>query len=284
MPPPPPPPPPPPSCFPFNSSKPKRRLSWSSADSQVPLPVPSKEQKMVRHPSFSPTTTIASRPESITFHSDSEMYDEVPLTLPPRSKEGPKLGRFNTMGGTKKSTASSKWGYGWGVGKKGKEKEKEAEVNEKSASQLDLPLYQPVVRRDSKSTQASRSTQRSEESHRTTDTHRTQSSHRTQDTQRTQLSQHTQRTQLSQHTQRTQLSHDSKQSKDTYRSSGSRSTAPKPRPPLGHTLYPQDSTDTLVGSGFERKINDVETIRIKPDTTDRLDEMRRMMTKDNLDY
>jgi len=267
----PPPPPPPPSCFPFNSSKPKRRLSWSSADSQVPLPVPSKEQKMVRHPSFSPTTTLTSRPESITFHSDSEMYDEVPLTLPPRSKE-PKLGRFNTMGGTKKSTLSSKWGYGWGVGKKGKEKEKEAEVNEKSASQLDLPLYQPVVRRDSKSTQASRSTQRSEESHRTTDTHRTQSSHRTQGSHQTQ---DTQRTQLSQH---------SKQSKDTYRSSGSRSTAPKPRPPLGHTLYPQDSTDTLVGSGFERKINDVETIRIKPDTTDRLDEMRRMMAKDNLDY
>jgi Xaa-Pro aminopeptidase len=267
MPPPPPPPPPPPLCFPFNSSKPKRRLSWSSADSQAPLPVPSKEQKMVRHPSFSPTSTFASRPESITFHSDSEKYDEVPLTLPSRPKEFPKLGRSNTTGGTKKSTTSSKWGYGWGVGKKGKEKEKEASVNEKSASQVDLPLYQPVVRRDSKSTQASRSTQRSEESHRTTDTHRTQSTHRTQDTHRTQVSQH------------------SKQSKDTYRSGGSRSTAPKPRPPLtGHTLYPQDSTDTLVGSGFERKINDIDTIRIKPDTTDRLDEMRRMMVKDNLDY
>ncbi|KJA18357.1 hypothetical protein HYPSUDRAFT_145160 [Hypholoma sublateritium FD-334 SS-4] len=53
---------------------------------------------------------------------------------------------------------------------------------------------------------------------------------------------------------------------------------------MGHELYPQDSTATLVGSAFERKINDNESIRIKPDTTDRLDEMRRLMGKDNLDF
>ena len=53
---------------------------------------------------------------------------------------------------------------------------------------------------------------------------------------------------------------------------------------MGHELYPQDSTATLVGSAFERKINDNESIRIKPNTTDRLDEMRRLMAKDNLDY
>ncbi|KAF8907938.1 peptidase M24, structural domain-containing protein [Gymnopilus junonius] len=133
-----------------------------------------------------------------------------------------------------------------------------------SGSQVDLPLYQPVVRRDSRSTQASRSTQR------TQDTQRTHDTHRTQDTQRTKTSQN---------------SKTSRQTQETYRSNGSRSTAPKPRPPLlGSDLNPQDSTSTLVGSAFERKINDVEPIRVKPDTTDRLEEMRRYMAKDNLDY
>ncbi|KDR67798.1 hypothetical protein GALMADRAFT_257642 [Galerina marginata CBS 339.88] len=258
---PPPPPPPPPICFPFTSSKPKRRLSWSSAES--PLRHPHPEQKIVRHPSFSPTSTLTSHPDSLTFHSDSENYGELPSVLPVLQKDEkgrPKLGRSNTMTGTKKSTASSKWGYGWGVGRKNKEKEREMEetVNEKSASQVDLPLYQPVSRRGSKSTQASRSTQRTQETTRTQETHRTQAS---------------------------QNSKLSGQSQETYRSGGSRSTAPKPRPPLmGHALHPQDSTSTLVGSAYERKISDPDEVRVKPDTSDRLDEMRRLMLKDNLDY
>ena len=254
---PPPPPPPPPICFPFSSKKPKRRLSWTSADSRAPLPAHA-EQKVVKHPSFSPTSTLTSQADSLEFHSDSEKYDELPTVLPTFSKDEkgrPKLQRSNTMTGTKKSTGSNKWGYGWGVGKKDKAKEAEAEMNEKSSSQLDLPLYQPVVRRDSKSTQASRSTQR------------TQDSNRTQDTYRTQVSQH---------------------SKETYRSNESRSTAPKPRPPLlgggSSQLFRHDSTSTLVGSAFERKINDTESIREKPDTTSRLDDMRRLMLKDNLDF
>ncbi|KAH9484818.1 putative Xaa-Pro aminopeptidase P [Psilocybe cubensis] len=253
------PPPPPPLCFPFSNKKPKRRLSWSSSDSRQPLPPPpAKDQKVVRHPSFSPTSTYTTQADSLTFHSDSEKYDELPSELPVLHKDEKgrsRLNRSNTMTGTKKSTTSSKWGYGWGVGKKDKEKEREREdsMNEKSSSQVDLPLYQPVVRRDSRSTQASRSTQKTQETHRT---------------------------------YASQNSKASGQSQETYRSGGSKSTAPKPRPPLvsGHTLNPQDSTSTLVGSAFERKINDVESIRMKPDTTDRLDEMRRLMAKDNLDY
>jgi Xaa-Pro aminopeptidase len=230
---------------------------------------------MVRHPSFSPTSTMT-RPESaisITFHSDDgDMYD-VPSTPPSRTKDlkGPKLGRSNTTNGTKKSTASSKWGYGWGVGKKDKEKGKEVSMDdEEHSSQVNLPLYQPMMRRDSKSTQVTRSTQRTQDTHRSQDSQRTQETYRSQDSHRTQGSQ---QTKVSQH------------SKDSSRSGGSRSTMPMPRPPLtGHVLYPQDSTATLVGSAFERKINDFEPIRIKPDTTDRLDELRRLMLKDNLDY
>ena len=164
-------------------------------------------------------------------------------------------------------------------------------INEKSASAVDLPLYQPVIRRDSKSTQASHSTQRS---------HDTQASRHTQNTQRTHVSQNSQRTHLSQDSQRTHQSQQSKFSQgggsknsgggggNTFRSNSnsSRSTAPKPRPPLvnGHVLYPQDSTDTLVGSAFERKVNEQDSIRVKPDTTDRLQDMRRLMVKDKLDY
>ena len=300
--PPPPPPPPPPICFPFTKSKPKRRLSFDSL-SPLPHPAPNEKNVVVRHPAFSPTSTMTTRrtgttsdAASLTFHSDSEydLYDDVPEHLP---KVSPKLGRFNTFNGTKKSTVSSKWGYGWGVGKRGgkgkggEDGEEEMMINEKSASAVDLPLYQPVIRRDSKSTQASHSTQRS---------HDTQASRHTQNTQRTHVSQNSQRTHQSQNSQRTHQSQQSKFSQgvgsknsgggggNTFRSNSnsSRSTAPKPRPPLvnGHVLYPQDSTDTLVGSAFERKVNEQDSIRVKPDTTDRLQDMRRLMVKDKLDY
>ena len=267
--PPPPPPPPPPICFPFIKSKPKRRLSFDSMQAQH-----LDEKNIIRHPAFSPTSTQSSDAASLTFHSDSELYDDVPDHLPmlPKDDSGrPKLNRSNTMTGTKKSTFSSKFGYGWGVGKKNREKGGESEMNEKSASQLDLPLYQPVVRRDSKSTQASHSTQRTHDTHRTQDSRHTQNSHRTHESHQTHVS---------------QQSKISQGSKNTYRSNSSRSSAPKPRPPLlnGHALYPQDSTDTLVGSAFERKVNEQDSIRIKPDTTERLEDLRRLMIKDKLDY
>ena len=86
--------------------------------------------------------------------------------------------------------------------------------------------------------------------------------------------------------QKTHRTHVTQQSKFSQgsKNNSSRSTAPKPpRPPLinGHVLYPQDSTDTLVGSAYERKINEQG---IKPDTTDRLKDLRRLMAKEKLDY
>jgi Xaa-Pro aminopeptidase len=49
-------------------------------------------------------------------------------------------------------------------------------------------------------------------------------------------------------------------------------------------LYGNDSSSTLVGSALERKINDVESVREKVDTAPRLDDLRKQMAKDNLDY
>ena len=82
-----------------------------------------------------------------------------------------------------KSTSSSKLYYGWGVGEKNEEKGGELEISEKSASPVDLPLYQPIVRWDLKSTQASRSTQRSQDSRHAQNTHRSHKSQRTHVTQ-----------------------------------------------------------------------------------------------------
>ena len=50
------------------------------------------------------------------------------------------------------------------------------------------------------------------------------------------------------------------------------------------TLYPSDSSSTLVGSGLERKMNDVDSYKGPPDTTERLAALRELMVKDNLDY
>ena len=88
---------------------------------------------------------------------------------------------------------------------KDKGKGADPEENEKVLFAKDQPLFQPVVRRDSKSTQSS---------------WRTQDSARTQDTARTQ---ETMRTHDSHQTQTSQQSKGSVHSKETYWSGASRS-------------------------------------------------------------
>ena len=257
----------------FVKSKPKGR-SFESFDSlETPARPHPDEKNIVKHPAFSTKSTMNSDAVSFPFQSDSESdLSDVLLPMVPKGQSGsPKPGLSNTITGTKKSMASSKWGSGWGFGKKNKEKGGETEINEKSASQVDLPLYQPVVLEDSKSTQASHSTQRSH------DTQRPQNSRHTQNTQNTHCTHESHRTHVSQQSKLSQGS------KKTY-SNSSRSTAPKRRPPLvnDHVLYSQNSTD--VGLEFERKVNEQNSIRVKPHTTERLQDMRRLMIKDKLDY
>ena len=50
------------------------------------------------------------------------------------------------------------------------------------------------------------------------------------------------------------------------------------------TLYPSDLSSTLVGSGLERKMNDVASYKGLSDTTERLAALRELMVKNNLDY
>lgn len=58
----------------------------------------------------------------------------------------------------------------------------------------------------------------------------------------------------------------------------SRPTAPRP------TLFPSDSSSTLVGSALDRKMNDLDSYKGPPDTTERLNAIRELMQKNELDY
>lgn len=49
-------------------------------------------------------------------------------------------------------------------------------------------------------------------------------------------------------------------------------------------LFSNDSSSTLVGSALERKMGEVASIRDRVDTSDRLEQIRKLMVKDGLDY
>ncbi|KAG6895822.1 hypothetical protein C0992_012293 [Termitomyces sp. T32_za158] len=307
--------PPPPICLPFGigRSKAKRRLSWSSSGTT--------QNHNIRHPSYSSTSTMNDGAESITFHSDSERYDDIPTSIPEfhgtDSKGRPKLSRGNTMTGTKKAANSARFGYGWGIGKKNKMKELEAEEEGEfpGESQTNLPIYEPPTspptRSNTKASKASKSSQGSYDSHRSHHSDRARGFSNAQnslnltrgDSQRSRTSQNTHRSphsarihdspkaqdslnlrrgdsQRSQDSQATRITHSSHASRSTHRSAvqaTSVPTTPKPR-------HENDSSSTLVGSALERKMNEVDSVRYSGDTTDRLEDLRRHMEKQKLDY
>lgn len=279
-----PPPPPPPICFPFTGNKPRRRLSFSSAQpggspytsSSYSGSSSFTASQLSRHQSYSSkdskragdTAREIDAADGVTFYSDSEKYDEIPAdfvpTLPSgkgKGRDAPKLVRSNTMTGTKKS----KWGYGWGIGKKNKEKEMEAEreMAEKPrsiSSGTNLPVYESPrvmpVRSNTKTTQFSKMTGT---------TAQTLARSNTRDTQNTMQSQNSRSTQ------------NSRPSHRSHHSSRSNGTILPVRPNFG----PADSSSTLVGSALERKMNpDEPLVTERVNTSDRLDEIRRLMMKE----
>lgn len=50
------------------------------------------------------------------------------------------------------------------------------------------------------------------------------------------------------------------------------------------SFWPNDSGSTLMGSALDRKLADGESIKELVDTRGRLDEIRRLLAKDNLGY
>ncbi|KAJ3757335.1 Creatinase aminopeptidase [Lentinula raphanica] len=244
-------PPPPPICLPFTGKKPRRRLSFSSAQPGG-SPYTSSAysgsgsftaSQLSRHQSYSSQGTVPVKRgveptrdiDALTFYSDSEKYDDIPTdtlpTLPSGKgkKDKPKLVRSNTMTGTKKS----KWGYGWGIGKKNKEKEAEAEreAAEKApsiSSGTNLPMYESPrvmpVRSNTKTTQ------------------------------------------MSKMTGMTAMTGTTAQTLALL--------------PMRPRFEAADSSSTLVGSALERKINPEESVTELVDTTDRLNELRALMMKE----
>ncbi|KAK6996964.1 Creatinase aminopeptidase [Favolaschia claudopus] len=309
-PPPPPPPPPPPMCFPFSSNKPRRRISLTESDMSRPSydsrlrggSIDSRRpEKLVRYASNSSSSTLATFPDNLTFKTDTEDYgDDVRNAQTPEwemGKKGPRLVRTNTMTGTKQpappAPAKGGWGYGWGLGKRKEVEEgdlsrgmSQKELPEKPISEKlpsnggsrgGFPLYDapvPPIRTNTQSTNASRATRETQASRETRETTERRDSRRSKESKE------------SRGTQQTKISNDSKGSSQTRTSRGSTGrqatagTTTRNQTPLVRN----DSNSTLVGSAYERKINDVEPSLERPDTGSRLDALRELMMKDTLDY
>ncbi|TBU37642.1 hypothetical protein BD309DRAFT_994978 [Dichomitus squalens] len=67
---------------------------------------------------------------------------------------------------------------------------------------------------------------------------------------------------------------------DTYKSNTTKGSGGSGRP----ALYPCESSSTLVGSAFERKVRDEDPISDGPDTSSRLDSLRDLMRSHERDY
>lgn len=260
------------------------RQRGASIDSRRPSEKRPTE-KLTRFASASSSSTLTSAPDNLTFKTDSEDYgSEVRKMQSPEwemGKKGPRLTRVNTMTGTKKEKekgAPSKWGYGWGLGKR-KEVEAAAaeagvnrEMSEKSGSRGGFPLYDPPVgpiRTDTRSTNASRATQESRATH---------------DSRGSRQSKESQQSKLSAGTMASAETKVSSQSRTSQRSTGARASAGSGTRGRQTPLVRNDSNSTLVGSALDRKINDVEPSLEKADTAPRLDALRELMQKDELDY
>jgi Xaa-Pro aminopeptidase len=76
---------------------------------------------------------------------------------------------------------------------------------------------------------------------------------------------------------------ESRQTTDSRPGVHSRTSSQSKRPHLFGRMT-NNSSDTLVGSAFERKINDFEEPKQTHDTSPRLEELRQLMAKENLDY
>lgn len=194
---------------------------------------------------------------TLNFDPDEEKYDIDGPELPNESKT--KLSRGDTiksksntlMRADTKLSTPSKWGYGWGIGKM-KQDERELVKQESMEPLPRPPLYHSNTRTSNRSNQSRQSNQSKESNQ-------------------------------SRQSNQSKESGQSRQSNRSNQSKGSAASGSK-KSPLRPPFWPNDSQSTLVGSAFERKVADVESIKERVDTSSRLDEMRKLMAKDNLDY
>ena len=275
---PPPPPPPPPICLPFfGGKKNRRRLTYSERSATEDYSSRRSSIDRLASGSYSPTATLTSHAEKLTFSSETESfnvnaYSDAAREVTPAAHTT--LKRSNTVSTPKdkSTTGTKKWGYGWGIGKKGK---KEDDVSEKphiqSPGSTPPPDYNsPVSETRSRATRSAHS--QSSRSYSQTDW---EQSHRGHDTPRRARSVSTNGGSI----HYIPPPSNPKRS-DTYKSNTTKASGRSARP----TLYPSESSSTLVGSALERKIRDEDPIPDKPDTTSRLESLRDLMRTHGLDY
>lgn len=326
--PPPPPPPPPPLCFPFTKKKPRRLTdpqSYEDDDSNR-----SSVQRLQRSGSYSPTATLTSRAEKVTFDTDSESYSMVPSLYNQVREVKPSLRRSKTTNSVTETRAianvgggSKKWGYGWGMGKKNKEKEREAQMQQRermvdlamnSSHEESLPRYhspsspedlQPRAPENAiapRSTGSLSYTEPTGNNHSRSNTVSSRGTQQTTGSKRSKVSAESgasggsratggsaftggtgltggsRRTQVSRHTKESIVSGGTRRTKESPATTPARPSAPRP------PLYPSESSSTLIGSAYERKVADVDSYQGPPDTTGRLNALRELMSKNELDY
>lgn len=157
-PPPPPPPPPPPICLPFFGSKkqPKRLPYEDREPTESGYDTPrSSVARLDRSNSYSPTATVTSQAEKVTFSSDSESYNVAgygneALEIRPvlkRSATVKEKGTAKALPPINEKSGSKKWfdGYGWGSGNKNKEKEREREREAAALSRSNTQTTRPPL-------------------------------------------------------------------------------------------------------------------------------------------
>jgi Xaa-Pro aminopeptidase len=275
--PPPPPPPPPPLCLPSFTRRGKKKQvdeffdeksashasgsrSRGSRSSRNSLPASQRPSNhgspLARTASYSPTATvtdaqsraeITSRAEKLTFSEDTESYNNLPKLAPKLDRSRSKLTRGNTL--------RARLGYGWTLGLGRKDKDKEdlfTEVDRSSSTTTILPVY---PRGDAPPSFA-------------LDDSRPPTRHVSQRSKISQVSKQSNDTYASRATKSSNLSGGSKRSNNSKRPS----------------LTGSGSVNTLVGSALERKEAYEDPIREYVDTYGRLEELRKLMVKDNLDY
>nr|VWP01223.1 Succinate-semialdehyde dehydrogenase (EC [Ganoderma boninense] len=237
------PPPPLPICLPFfGGKKSRRRLTYSERSATEDYSSRRSSIDRLASGSYSPTATLTSHAEKLTFSSETESFDRSNTISNP---QGQVLARHQEVG---------LW---LGIGKKAKNQNQD-DVSEKphvqSPGSTPPPVYNspPTETRSLKQTGSKATRPLAGPAPRPPTTAPSTSSLLPPTTPNVPLKSTT--------------------TKASGRSGG--------RP----TLYPSESSSTLVGSALERKIRDEDPVVDRPDTTSRLDSLRNLMRTHDLDY
>ena len=284
---PPPPPPPPPLCLPFFGGKKNRRLTYSERSATEDYSSRRSSIDRLGSQDYSPTATLTSHAEKLTFSSETESFEVPEYSTAARDvTPGNTLKRSNTISGStvKEKSGGRKWGYGygWGLGRKDKSKgvsEKQAMADAAHNSNSTPPPGYNSPGSDGRSRSTSHS-----QSRRTADSH---SGHHSYSEASVHYQSPSRRPSLTGSIGSGSIHYvpppnpkrsNTYKSNTTRGSGGGRSGASRPG------LYPSESSSTLVGSALERKIRDEDPIKERQDTGSRLESIRDIMRQQELDY